>query len=72
MELLKAVFANSSDILVITTKPISEFQSINTRSQSCIVRKLNTSAPSNIFKDIKYKTLEQPNIITGVAAGGIY
>lgn len=70
VELLKDIIYNSSDILVLTTKAISEYQSTNTKSQSCIVRKLNTSLPSNIFIDIKHKTLEQPNIITGVPAGG--
>lgn len=71
VELLKDLLCKSSNVITVSTKPLFEFQSSEISTQGCIIRCLSTSKPViGVCAKIKCLKLEQPNMISGVSAGG--
>lgn len=70
VDLLKMYFGISSDVIAVLTKPIAEYQATEYTAQEYIIRSLSTTKPSHISITKKIPNLEQPNIISGVTAGG--
>lgn len=68
VELLKPYLSASNDVVTVQTKPLAEYQSIDVSPENCVVRTVCTTLPSS--SDIHFPKLEQPNIISGVSAGG--
>lgn len=68
VELLKQYLNVSNDVVAVQTKPLAEYHSIELSNQNCVVRTVCTTVPSS--SDICFPKLEQPNIISGVSAGG--
>ncbi|XP_034829161.1 uncharacterized protein PSMG1 [Maniola hyperantus] len=69
VELLKPLLCKSKDVITIQTKPLLEYQTANQAYSPLIIRKLTTSTPAQKPLDFKFEKLEQPNIVSGVAAG---
>lgn len=72
VELLKPYLALSNDIVGIQTKPLAMYQSAELCNQDCLIRSITTTNIPSKDLNLKYPNLEQPNIITGVTAGGMY
>lgn len=70
VELLRPILCKSADVITIQTKPLMDYQTANSSIHSCILRQLNTSTSSNKFQNFMYSKLEQPNILSGISAGG--
>lgn len=71
VELMRPLLYKSNDVITIQTKPLLEYQTASQEFSPLIIRKLTTSARAQ-KQDFKFKKLEQPNIVSGVAAGGKY
>lgn len=69
VELLRQYLTVSTNVLTIQTKALVEYQTMETFAQDCIIRTIRTSKVSKGL-DIEFPKLEQPNIISGVSAGG--
>lgn len=69
IELLKDYLLISKEVIAVQTKPLPEYHSM-TPAQDCIIRTVATTKPTSKPEFI-YPKLEQPNIISGVSAGGI-
>lgn len=69
VELLRQYLSISSNVVTIQTKALPEYQAMETSAQDCIIRTIRTSKSSKGL-DIDFPKLEQPNIISGVSAGG--
>ncbi|XP_045769268.1 uncharacterized protein LOC123870136 [Maniola jurtina] len=69
VELLKSLLCKSKDVITIQTKPLLEYQTTSQAYSPLVIRKLTTSTPAQIPLDFKFEKLEQPNIVSGVAAG---
>lgn len=69
VELMRPLLYKSNDVITIQTKPLLEYQTASQEFSPLIIRKLTTSARAQ-KQDFKFKKLEQPNIVSGVAAGG--
>lgn len=69
IELLKDYITNSTDVIGIVIKPLVEYQVSQLVTTDYVLRSLLTSEQvSRGISDIA--SLEQPNIIAGVVAGG--
>lgn len=68
VQLLRPYVLNCQDVVTIQTKPLSQYQTLNVSSDYCIIRTIATSKKP--VKNISYPLLEQPNMISGVSAGG--
>lgn len=68
VELLHPYLESCKNVIMIQTIPISEYRSSHL-VHPCIIRGLYTSAVTN-KTEFGFPKLEQPNIISGVAAGG--
>ncbi|XP_050348500.1 uncharacterized protein LOC126772256 [Nymphalis io] len=71
IELLKPFIYKSEDVITIQTKPLMEYQTASLGMQSWVIRKLTTSILSKKSWDFNFAKLEQPNILSGVAAGAV-
>ncbi|XP_045490689.1 uncharacterized protein LOC110998280 [Pieris rapae] len=70
VELLREFIEKSKDIIVFLNKPLAEYQTSNlTYHQPCVVRCLKTTKNLTNSHGLNFPKLEQPNIISGVAAG---
>ncbi|XP_061714455.1 uncharacterized protein LOC133522970 [Cydia pomonella] len=69
IELLKDYLLHSREVIAVQTKPLSDFNSTEP-VLDCVVRSVSTSKLPNNSR-FTYPKLEQPNIISGVAAGAI-
>lgn len=69
VQLLRQYLTVSTNVVTIQTKSLPEYQAMETSGQDCIIRTIQTNKSSKEF-DIKFPKLEQPNIISGVSAGG--
>lgn len=69
VQLLRPYLDVSADVVTIQTKALPEYQAMETSAQDCIIRTIRTSKSSKEV-DIEFPKLEQPNIISGVSAGG--
>ncbi|XP_045499236.1 uncharacterized protein LOC123696896 [Colias croceus] len=69
VELLRVFLEKSEEVLVLVNRPISDYYSNTNLCHSCIVRTLCTTITPEIDLDLNFPKLEQPNIISGVAAG---
>ncbi|XP_023934116.1 uncharacterized protein LOC112043083 [Bicyclus anynana] len=69
VELLKPLIITSDNVVTIQTKTLLEYQTASPVNSPLIIRELSTSKPAPKLWDGKFKRLEQPNIISGVAAG---
>lgn len=69
VELLRPLLQDCADVVAIQTKPLSGYQTTNLFPQNCIIR--TVSASVTLARKLDYPLLEQPNIISGVSAGGI-
>lgn len=70
IDLIKPFIRNCDDVLTIQTKPLTEYQTASLETKPWVIRKLTTSTQSENLKDFNFSKLEQPNILSGVAAGG--
>lgn len=71
VELIKPYVISSGDIVTILTKPLVEYQVSELLTQNYVIRSLTTSKPLVAkLLGINFPRLEQPNIISGVSAGG--
>ncbi|CAH2084794.1 unnamed protein product [Euphydryas editha] len=71
IDLMKPLISKSADVITIQTKPMTEYQTASLETQPWFIRKLTTSNPSKISKDLNFAKLEQPNILSGVGAGAV-
>ncbi|XP_075975627.1 proteasome assembly chaperone 1 [Anticarsia gemmatalis] len=71
VELLKEYIVTSSDVIAVLTKPLVEYQVAQFVNEEYVIRSLNTSTQTSRNINCKYPSLEQPNIIAGVAAGAL-
>lgn len=69
VQLLRQYLTVSTNVVTIQTKALPEYQAMETSAQDCIIRIIRTSKNSKGL-DIEFPKLEQPNIISGVSAGG--
>lgn len=69
VQLLRPYLAVSANVVAIQTKALPEYQATETSAQDCIIRTIRTSKSSKEL-DVEFPQLEQPNIISGVSAGG--
>lgn len=69
VELLKPYLDVSHDVVAIQTKPLADYQSNALSVQQCVIRTVTSSKSAN---KANYPKLEQPNIISGISAGGNY
>lgn len=69
VELLRQYLVVSSNVITIQTKALAEYQAMEISSQDCIIRTILTSKSSKELL-VEFPKLEQPNIISGVSAGG--
>lgn len=70
VELLKYFIEKSKDIIVLLNKPLAEYQTSSLAYQSSVKRCLTTTKHIKNSYGLNFPKLEQPNIISGVAAGG--
>lgn len=70
VELIKPFVTISGDIIAILTKPLVEYQVSELLTEEYFIRSLFTSKPVKKTLGINFPRLEQPNIISGVSAGG--
>lgn len=70
VELLKKYITVSTDVIAILTKPLVEYQVSELVTKDYVIRSLSASKQSANGLDISFPYLEQPNIISGVSAGG--
>lgn len=70
VELLKGYLNVSRDVITIQTKPLHEYQASEMANQDCIIRTVASSKGSSNLLSTHFPKLEQPNIISGVSAGG--
>lgn len=70
VELLKLYITGSKDVIAVLTKPIVEYQASEYMGQEYIMRSLSTTKPPLLSLVNTIPKLEQPNIISGVTAGG--
>ncbi|CAH4034067.1 uncharacterized protein LOC123713719 [Pieris brassicae] len=71
VELLRDFIEKSKDIIVFLNKPLAEYQTSNLTYQPCVIRCLKTTKNLTNLHGLNFPKLEQPNIISGVAAGVI-
>ena len=73
VELLKPILCKCEDVVTIQTKPLPEYQTENPSTHTMVIRQITTTA-SNKFKKLgfNYENLEQPNILSGISAGGTF
>lgn len=69
IELLKNYILNSKNFVVVQNKSLLEYQTGTQFEDDCIIRKISTA---NSTENVQYPKLEQPNIISGIGAGGMY
>lgn len=69
VNLLNNILTGSKKVVSIQTKSLSEYQTSLQHSVDCIIRTISTT--NSLGKTI-YPKLEQPNMISGVSAGGKY
>lgn len=70
VNLVKQYITISNNIICILTKPLVEYQVSERVHKDYVIRSLSTSKQSTNGLDISFPKLEQPNIISGVSAGG--
>ncbi|XP_047515349.1 uncharacterized protein LOC125056333 [Pieris napi] len=71
VELLRDFIEKSKDIIVFLNKPLVEYQTSNLTYQPYVIRCLKTTKSLTNLHGLNFPKLEQPNIISGVAAGVI-
>lgn len=70
LEFLKPLLIQAHDVMVVQTKPLADYMSLEPLgNQNSVIRTVVTTKPG-AAADTPYPRLEQPNMITGVAAGG--
>lgn len=69
VELLKQYLIVSTNVVTLQTKALVDYQATDSSAQDCLIRTIRTSKVSKGL-DIEFPKLEQPNIISGVSAGG--
>lgn len=69
VEMLKKYINVSTDVIGVLTKPLVEYQVSELVTHDYVIRCLSTSKPTRDL-DKTFPHLEQPNIISGVSAGG--
>lgn len=74
VELLKPIICKCGDVIALQIKPLSEYQTANPSTQTMVIRQIATSITSSKLKKLNfnYDKLEQPNILSGISAGGKY
>ncbi|XP_068617328.1 uncharacterized protein PSMG1 [Battus philenor] len=70
VELLQPYLETCRNVITIQTNPMSEYRSTQVQIQPCLVRGIYTSAEL-VSSRYEFPRLEQPNILSGVAAGVI-
>lgn len=68
VDLLKEFIINSKNVICIQSKPMAEYQVASKSEQDCVIRSICTSKNPSAL----HPRLEQPNIVSGVSAGGMY
>lgn len=69
VQLLRQYLTVSINVVTIQTKALPDYQATETSAQDCIIRTIQTSKSCKGLV-IEFPKLEQPNIISGVSAGG--
>ncbi|XP_038213867.1 uncharacterized protein LOC119833767 [Zerene cesonia] len=69
VELLREFLEKSNEVLVLVNKPITDYHTNTESCQSCLVRSMCTTIGPDNRDGLNFSKLEQPNIISGVAAG---
>uniref|UniRef100_S4P867 Proteasome assembly chaperone 1 n=1 Tax=Pararge aegeria TaxID=116150 RepID=S4P867_9NEOP len=69
VELLKPLLTKSKDVITIQTKPLLEYQTASQLYSPLVIREVTTSTKTQKLCEFKFEKLEQPNIVSGVAAG---
>lgn len=68
--LLRQYLIVSHDVIAIQTKALPEYQTLQLSAQDCIIRTISTTKVPIKKNYIDFPKLEQPNIISGISAGG--
>lgn len=68
---LSDLLLSTENTIAIVCRHISQFQSTNIPESSSFLRVLTSKTTKNVT-ECKIESLEQPNIIFGFGAGGIY
>lgn len=69
IHLLEKYITNSKEVISMITKPLVEYATSEVCHEECVIRRLSTKNCKNSLLS-KYPCLEQPNIISGISAGG--